>query len=249
MTTLDQHPSGLDVTVTSWDVDANQRLTTTALGRYMQESAEVNAASMGAGLEDLAREGQTWVLYGLLIRIARYPRFRDRISIETWPRELVGRRAMRDFRIRDAAGDIIATATSSWYCLDLATRRPASADRWHNGQWRADEHAHDRDPDRLAPLEAPDKPVPVPVRWSDLDLIGHVTNTRYQDLVLESYPEHWLRNHAVAEFELNFLAEGRYPDTLLSRRQADPGTPDTWRHELARESDGKVICRARVVWR
>ena len=106
MTTLDQHPSGLDVTVTSWDVDANQRLTTTALGRYMQESAEVNAASMGAGLEDLAREGQTWVLYGLLIRIARYPRFRDRISIETWPRELVGRRAMRDFRIRDAAGNV-----------------------------------------------------------------------------------------------------------------------------------------------
>jgi acyl-ACP thioesterase len=236
--------------VASWDVDAHNRLTTSALGRFMQEAAEANASGLGAGFADLLAAGQTWVLSGLLLRIERYPRFTDPIEVETWPRGIDRRRALRDFRMRDRSGRQFAAATTSWYCLDLASRRPVAPERWRTVDWLTSERAIDRDPARLPGAgDAAETEVAVPVRWSDLDLNGHVTNTRYQDLVLESYPDRWLRERAIAEIELNFMAEGSYPDTLLSRRHPDPTGEHAWHHGLVRRSDGREVARARVVWR
>ncbi len=237
------------VTVASWDVDACNRLTTAALGRHMQETAELSAARMGASFHELRRANQTWVLSSLLLRIDRFPGFQDRITVETWPRDIVRRRALRDFRILDAQDTVIATATTSWYCIDLDRRRPMDPGQWRTSPWLTDQKATDRDPDKLPGVITPSAEAPVPLRWCDLDLNGHLTNTRYQELVLECYPESWLRSREVAEIELNFLAEGHYPETLLSRRQADETMVDAWHHDLVRQSDGKAICRARVVWR
>ena len=239
-------------TVASWDVDATGRLTTTAMGRYLQEAAEANAHGLDAGYAELRAEGQTWVLSGLLLEVRRYPGFTDTVTVETWPRDIARRRALRDFRLRDAAGETFAMAASSWFCLDLASRRPVSPERWRRIAWAESERATDRDPARQPALEGdPDDEVAVavPVRWSDLDLNGHVTNTRYQDLLLEAYPASWLTGHAVASIELEFLAECRYPETLQSRRQADPAAGGAWRHALTRASDDKDVCRARVAWR
>ncbi|HOX25457.1 MAG TPA: thioesterase [Candidatus Krumholzibacteria bacterium] len=241
--------TGVEFQVASWDVDARGLLTTAAMGRFMQEAAETNARTLGAGFDDLQRAGQTWVLSGLLIRVDRYPRFRDRIRIETWPRDIVRRRALRDFRLRAETGAVFAAAASAWFCLDLADRRPVSPERWRTRPWQADERALDGDCGRLPAIADADAEVAVPLRWGDLDLVGHVTNTRYQELLMESYSAEWLRNHEIAEIELNFLAEGQYPDTLVSRRLAESGRPHAWLHALVRQSDGKDVCRARVAWR
>ncbi len=247
-----EHPSitGQDFTVASWDVDARNRLTTAAVGRFMQEAAESNARAIGFGYDDLQAQGLTWILSGLLIRVDRYPSFRETVRVETWPVDLVGRRALRDFRLLDSDGDPIGAATSTWFCFDIERRRPVSPEQWRdNPAWLPELRAVDRDCDRVPALENPESEVAVPMRWSDLDLNDHLTNTRYQDLVLESYDEEWLRTREVAEIEMSFLAEGKYPDTLLSRRQAEAGAENTWLHSLAKVSDGKEICRARVVWR
>jgi acyl-CoA thioesterase FadM len=252
--------SSVPLTVASWDVDARGRLTTTALGRWMQETAEVNAASLGAGFDDLRAAGQTWVLVGVLMRLARSPRWRERVELVTWPRTLERRRALRDFRLHAPDGEVLATATTAWYCLDLTTGRPVDPQRWRTGDWPAGERATERDPARLPGLDdAGDEvtEIAVPLRWSDLDLNGHLTNTRYHELLLESYPADWLAAHAIAELELNFMAEGRYPDTVLCRRDPEreggdgpaDGPTWTWRHALVRTGDGREIARARLVWR
>jgi acyl-ACP thioesterase len=237
-------------TVASWDVDACNRLTPAAIGRFMQEAAETNARALGFGYDDLRRQGLTWILSGLLIRLDRHPRFRDEIQVETWPVDVVKRRATRDFRLLDAGGQPFGTATSAWYCLDLTRRRPVSVDHWRgHAAWEPDRRAVDRDCDRITAVDSPEDEVAIPLRWSDLDLNDHLTNTRYQDLVFEGYGGDWLRRHGVAEIELNFLAECTYPDTVLSRRQVEDGAALAWRHALVRASDGREICRARVVWR
>lgn len=164
--------------VASWDVDACNRLRTSAMGRYMQETAETSSRSLGGGFADLARESQTWVLVGLLLEISRQPRFREQIAVETWPRDIVRRRALRDFRLRDEDGTIFAAATTAWYCLDLASRRPVSPERWRTTDWLSDLRAVDRDCDQLPAVTEPAAEIAVPVRWSDLDLNGHITDTR-----------------------------------------------------------------------
>jgi medium-chain acyl-[acyl-carrier-protein] hydrolase len=246
------HPSvsSQEFTVASWDVDARNRLTPAAVGRLLQEAAETNARAIGFGYQELLRQGLAWVLSALLVRSDRSPRFRDRVRVETWPTTLAGRRALRDWRLLDAEGREFAAATSAWYCLDVQRRRPVSPEKWRDlGTWLPERRALDRECSRLAVLDAAEHEVAIPLRWSDLDLNDHLTNTRYQDLVLESYEADWLRTREVAEIELNFLAEGKLPDVVLSRRQAEEGAEMTWRHSLVRQSDGKEIARARVVWR
>jgi len=238
------------VKVASWDVDARNRLTTSALGRHMQEAAEVSAQVMGAGYKTMLASGQIWVLSGLLLRVDRTPRFTDAITVETWPRDIERRRALRDFRIRNADGEVVATATTAWYCLDLASRRPVSPEPWRTVPWLTEERATDRDPARLPGAgDEPNSSLSIPVRWNDLDLNGHITNTRFQDLIIESYEPEWLREHSIAEIEVNFMAEGRYPDTVHSRRRRDDDAEQAWHHSLVRESDGKEMARGRVVWR
>jgi acyl-ACP thioesterase len=239
-----------ELQVASWDVDARGHMTTAALGRYLQEIAETNAAGLGAGFDHLRAEGQTWVLVAVLLRTRRLPRWRETVRLSTWPRTVVRRRALRDFQLTDRDGAELAAATTAWYSLDLQTRRPVDPDRWRQTPWAEDRRALDRDPDRLPDLAgAPQSEVPVPLRWSDLDLLGHLTNTRYHDLLLESYPADWLAAHEVATLELNFLAEGTYPATILSRRGPEPDRADTWRHTLVRADDGRQIARARLQWR
>lgn len=249
MSTENSLVTSQEFTVASWDVDAHNRLTTAAIGRFMQEAAETNARSLGFGFDELHRQNLGWILSGLLIRIDRFPRFRDTVRVETWPVDIIRRRALRDFRLLDADGAEFGAATSTWYCVDLERRRPVDLDQFRVVAWLSELRAVDRDCARLPAVENAEAEVAVPMRWSDLDLNDHLTNTRYQDLVLESYPEEWLRAHEVAEIELSFLAEGKYPDTVLSRRQQDNSVANTWLHALARASDGKEICRARVVWR
>lgn len=239
-----------EFTVRSWDVDARNELTTSALGRYMQEAAEENAAALGAGYSDLLAVGQTWVLSGLLIRVERSLGFTDRFTVETWPTDIERRRALRDFRFLDTDGAEFAVASTAWYCLDLSTRRPVRPDDWRRTDWYPEKRVLDRDLARL-PGAGGDaaEAVDIPLRYSDLDLNGHLTNTRYQDLLLENYPPAWLVERRVAELELNFMAEARYPDTLTARRTPDGDESDTWQHSLVRRSDGRDVARARLVWR
>lgn len=236
--------------VTSWDADARGQLATAALGRYLQETALHHADRLGLGIAALQGEGLTWVVGALLVRVHRYPVYEQEVILETWPRTAQGKRAPRDFRLYDEGGTELAAISGVYFLMDLASRHAASLERFAHRTWR-DVRALDRDAGRVPNLTEADAEIvrSLPVRWSDLDLLGHVTNSRYLDLALETYSPEFLATHEIAEMEANFLAEGRYPGAIRSRRSAAQGDATTFRHSLAREEDGRELYRARLVWR
>jgi medium-chain acyl-[acyl-carrier-protein] hydrolase len=234
--------------VTTWDADPRGRLSPSALGRYLQETALNHADVLGFGMVDLHRDGLVWVLGSLLVRVERYPVFQQEVILETWPRGVEGLKALREFRLLDAAGEQLAAISGAYLLIDLRTRRATKLARFSERDWHG-ECALDRGPRRLA---APQEYVverAVPLRWSDIDLLGHVTNTRYLDLALESYDAGFLAAHEVAELELNFLAEGTYPDTVLSRRAPDPADALAFYHSLTCRGGERELYRARLRWR
>ena len=92
---------------------------------FLQEAASMNAESLGFSKSNFASKNRniSWVLSRLIVRMNRYPKWDDTVTVETFPRG--GRKilAWRDFEIKDSSGERLGVASSEWMLIDLDTRK------------------------------------------------------------------------------------------------------------------------------
>jgi medium-chain acyl-[acyl-carrier-protein] hydrolase len=244
-------------TVHTYDVDNRGRASIQSLCGFLQETAGRNAEQLGVTVPQLMEHGLTWVLSRLLVRVHAYPRWWEKVVIETWPAGFHRLFALRDWRIF-RGDELLAVATSAWLMVELESRRPVRPQ--NHGDWARRVH-----PERAIPLtleklgateEAPaDATVHegrFSVRYRDLDMNGHANNISYIDWLLECLPLGLRAGYGLGELELNFLGEVGGGDELLSRAVAvGPGDPEQaprFLHTLTRAADGLVAARARSRW-
>jgi acyl-ACP thioesterase len=90
----------------------------------VQEAAGAHARAAGVAAAGSGAP-QVWVLAELRLRVDRYPREGERVTVETWPAaRLGGVRGYRDFSLVDAAGRPFGAGASLWLLLDTGSRRP-----------------------------------------------------------------------------------------------------------------------------
>ena len=83
------------------------------------------------------------------------------------------------------------------------------------------------------------------VKYSDLDINGHLNSIKYMEAMLDLFDIETYRTRSIARFEIAFLAEGRYGMRLdLYRRSLGDA-----RYATAICHEGKAICRAEVEFR
>ena len=111
--------------VRTYECGADGFATLPTICNFLQEAASANAESLGFSKSDFASAGEnvSWVLTRLVVKMDRYPKWEDEVTVETFPRG--GRKivAWRDFEVLDAAGARLGVASSEWMLIDLATRR------------------------------------------------------------------------------------------------------------------------------
>jgi acyl-ACP thioesterase len=231
----------------TYEVDAFGTLEVAALSGYLQEVAALHAAELGVGLDALRGKGLTWVLSRQRIELAEPVRLGDVVEIETWPAGIDRLFALRDFVVRRGAVEV-ARATTHWLVLDLATRRPV----------RPAEVLDPRFPrERRAPVVAmAERRLPAVaegwrekrfhVRYADIDVNLHVTNTSYVTWAVEAVPVEVWRACRPVTLEVQYLAEGHHGGAVLSR-VAEAGTL-AFGHAIAREEDGKELARLSTRW-
>ena len=112
--------------VRSYECGAAGQATLASVCNYLQEAASLHAESLEFSRSNFAAEGEniSWVLTRLRVQMRRYPRWEEKVDVETYPRG--GRKivAWRDFVLRSAESqEILGVATSEWMIINLATRR------------------------------------------------------------------------------------------------------------------------------
>jgi medium-chain acyl-[acyl-carrier-protein] hydrolase len=235
-------------TVHTYEADAFGLLAVPALAGFLAEAAGRHAVRLGVGLDTLMPRGLTWVLARQRIEIPRAPRLDDELEVETYPSGIDRLAALRDFRVRGPDGEDRARATSQWYVLDLATRRPQPP--------RAvlDPARFDLDvpraaifsPGKLSPLERWERERRFEVRFADIDQNLHVNNASYLAWAVEGMePEVW-RACRVAELEVLYRAECTLGSRVLSRVQ--PVGKGSYLHAIVREEDGRELARLETRW-
>jgi acyl-CoA thioesterase FadM len=101
-----------------------------ALMQYLQEAAARHAEQLGVGFADLEQWDCFWVLVNLRLEMTDTPRWRDGLTIRTWPSGCTRLLAAREFVGEGADGRELFRASSEWMILDKHGSRPRNLGRW-----------------------------------------------------------------------------------------------------------------------
>jgi medium-chain acyl-[acyl-carrier-protein] hydrolase len=231
----------------SYEVDLKKAVTLESLCRHFQEAAWNHAEALGVGYERLQQDNRIWVLSRLVMKLERTPRWGETVTVHTWPRAAKSVFALRDFEMFDATGTRRLGGASAWLVLDISSRKPQRIDKLVSGiKVSGDRRALERDPEKLAACEAASPVMEVVVRYSDLDVNGHVNNSRYIGWLLDSYPLEFHRTHAATLLEVNYLGETIGGDKL-SILSNEVASGEYW-HSIIRPATGGEVVRAKITW-
>lgn len=188
-----------------------------------------------------------WVLIKVQVNVRRQPRWHEQIVLETWGKRVERLYALRDFAVSLTSGEKLVSATSSWFILNKTTLRPQRIDPVVDGfPWQPDRNELETHLEKAPALENGRQVAQFRVRFSDIDMNGHVNSARYLQWIVDSHsPEHLVASE-LASFDLTFIAEALLEDEVAVLSEDREGSELC---SVTRVAGGKELCRARLNWR
>lgn len=184
-----------------------------------QEMANVHASELKFGYEELMAHNLVWVLSRVHIKFINPPKWRDKITVETWHKGKVGLFWNRDFALYGPTGSLDVAATTAWVIMNTNTRRierktPFDEDAGViTNSFKKD--AIDTPCDKIS---LPDEPLSFvrekKVVYSDIDMNGHANNAKYIEWVIDSLPIEFMRNEEITDLKINYISEAQLGETL-----------------------------------
>lgn len=228
------------------DVDYNKKLKPSALFSYLEDIAGLSTIDLGIDQDTIAkRANAAWVISRMRLQMARYPSWNDDIIIETWPQLPQRYLFERDYVIKAADGEVLGKGSAVWAIIDIDTRKPLQSDTIKVDYPEIKtERAIDSKSSRMAPFGDLVEIAHRPVCYSDIDMNGHVNNSRYLDYIMDCYPTDTVLKHPLKELQISYVNEALPGETLIFYRSDDPADPGHIYIEGHCQQDGRVIFKA-----
>lgn len=163
-----------------------------ALIDLFQDCSIFHSERIGYGPALLKAEHKAWVLTHWHIVVDRYPKLAERITVGTFASSFKTVSAGRDFYLRDAEGDVIARAHSTWGFMDLAAGKPVRPSAEHVAAYGLGTPLEMPKESRKIALPAADELRacdPITVRRDLIDTNEHVNNSQYVRIALSVLPD------------------------------------------------------------
>lgn len=196
-------------------VDFTLRETLPSLGSQILNIAGADAHGKGFGVEVLNADNHTWVLSRIAFEFYRRPLQYEEYTVETWISDYGRLLSTRNFTLTDSKGEMLGAAVSQWAMIDLEKRTAVDL------SWVGREHQEAMVEEPL-PVERPRKVRNVTptittthkIVYSDIDFNRHVNTMRYFDMMIDMLPLEVLEGDFKYRFDIHFLRESRYGQTL-----------------------------------
>lgn len=189
-------------------VDRFNRLKPSALLDMMQQVATNQCVGLQLDWNTMAGKGLFWAVSRQHIRIVRQPEPGSVITVETWPGVTTRVAYPRSTVGYDEEGNELFHAISLWVLMDIHNRKmvlPGKSGLNFTGIERGNELAL---PGSLAPAKLSGSHRRQ-VTYSELDINGHMSNTRYLDWMADLLPSAFHAEHPIAEFTVSYLSEAK----------------------------------------
>ncbi|PKP43212.1 MAG: hypothetical protein CVT93_01120 [Bacteroidetes bacterium HGW-Bacteroidetes-10] len=202
--------------VKSYETDMNALLKPCSFMHHLQEMANLHAASLGFGYDNLIEKGILWVLSRVHVKFYRMPAWREEVIMETWHKGSEKLFGLRDYKMDDLFGNRLAEITSSWLIIGTASRRLQRIEQ-HLGNDHPSVNKVDIISEPAPKLISPENMTLTArrrVEYSDMDLNLHTNNTRYLEWAIDSVDQELIKEIFISEIIINFNSESRMGEEI-----------------------------------
>ena len=201
------------------DCDLNEKWRPSAILETMQDVAGTHSMLLGCGREELVKKNIVWVLSRSELHMDRYPSVSEKITVHTFPTPTRICFFPRYYIFTDTRGEMVGKAGTLWLLLDLNPRRMLP-------------------PGDIGKLIPDNKDLSVPMNlpatvgnlqgeefvttchpvYTDIDVNGHVNNTRYADWLCNTLGIELMTAFEPERIVLNYNHEVLPEHTVTLRR-------------------------------
>lgn len=186
-------------------VDKNKKLRLSNLFLMFQETGQQHAELLGIGKDKVFNAGRKWIITRHNCKIFRLPSFGEKVTMYTYPGKNNPFFFYRSYYLKDEKGNLLAISTSIWAVLDASTNKIITNPFGHP-----------------LPEEKMDFELPLPkkieedasnlvkdhrIEYSDIDLNGHLNNTRYIELIQDLHNSDFYKENEIDTICLNYFSE------------------------------------------
>ena len=183
-----------------------------------------------------------WIITDYDIEVVRLPRFAEEITIETEALSYNRLFCYRRFTIYDETGQELIHMMATFVLMDRDSRKVHAVEPEIVAPYQSD---FDKKLIRGPKYELLEEPVSKDyhVRFYDLDMNGHVNNSKYLDWIFEVMGADFLTQYIPKKINLKYVKEVRPGGVITS---AVEGTGLESKHEIT--SDGATNAQAIITW-
>ena len=183
-----------------------------------------------------------WIITDYDIEVVRLPRFAEEITIETEALSYNRLFCYRRFTIYDEAGQELIHMMATFVLMDRDSRKVHAVEPEIVAPYQSD---FDKKLIRGPKYESLEEPFSKDyhVRFYDLDMNGHVNNSKYLDWIFEVMGADFLTQYIPKKINLKYVKEVR-PGGVITSAVERTGLES--KHEIT--SDGATNAQAIITW-
>ena len=183
-----------------------------------------------------------WIITDYDIEVVRLPRFAEEITIETEALSYNRLFCYRRFTIYDEAGQELIHMMATFVLMDRDSRKVHAVEPEIVAPYQSD---FDKKLIRGPKYESLNEPISKDyhVRFYDLDMNGHVNNSKYLDWIFEVMGADFLTHYIPKKINLKYVKEVR-PGGVITSAIERSGLES--KHEII--SDGATNAQAIITW-
>lgn len=192
--------------VTTAHVDRFDRCKPASLLRFAQDAAGQHCDQLGTDWDSMAKKNFFWAVIRQKMEITRLPKTGETVTVKTWPMPTTRVAYPRATEGYDAEGNLLFKVISIWVIMDMTTRAmvlPGKSGVNVEGMTTGTEL---KAPGGLPAVQCSCNTRRT-VAFTDLDVNGHMNNTRYLDWLCDLLPSEFHRDHPMKSVTICYMSE------------------------------------------
>lgn len=194
-----------EYTLRAGDFDKYDRLKPSAILDLFQDAACQHAEELGLGFDAMLERGYLWVLVRVKFEICENLMRYQKVIVKTWPLPPHRLNYKREYCITDENGVVLIKGSSEWMVIDSNERKLISVPDLYPLESFCPTVMFAEKSGKVRDFDTQNPPFPVETSFCDIDVNGHVNNTKYADFVLNAISQK--EKEEFCEFQIDYRKE------------------------------------------